>query len=117
VQVAQGVSERSGPGLGDDTPGPVGDSVIGHAMQHAEASGAAGIAGAAAVSGMLAGMTTPPALDPASTADTTPEPDSAAPRDRSRLRPGCVVMLPTDNSHQQCCQPIVRNGFFCQEHG
>jgi len=57
-------------------------------------------------------MKTPPF--PADAAD--PAAVDAAPRDRSRLKPGCVLMLPTENGHRQCCQPLVRNGFFCQEH-
>ena len=51
-------------------------------------------------------MKTPPF--PADAAD--PAAVDAAPRDRSRLKPGCVLMLPTENGHRQCCQPIVRNG-------
>jgi hypothetical protein len=60
-------------------------------------------------------MTTPPFL--ADVADSDPEAVNAAPPDRSGLKPGCVVMLLTENGHRQCCQPVVRTGYyFRQDH-
>ena len=60
-------------------------------------------------------MKTPPF--PADAADPAPEAVNAAPLDRSGLKPGCALMLSTENGYRQCCQPLVRNGYsFCQDH-
>jgi hypothetical protein len=54
---------------------------------------------------------------PADAADPVPEAVDAAPPDRSGLKPGCVLILPTENGYRQYRQPVVRNGYyFCQEH-